>query len=356
VAAIDLTNAGVPRELHDDFAWLGRREWIRFRAFRPMPMRNSPAGTAMPTTGMDLVPGGLEGVGERRVGRLIRRCCDSGRDGYSTLCWLEACGVAVAGGPKIFQPTAEQFDAMRRVKIDIPPEDFRSPYPCLFVRVPAESRKALGEEMGVPPEDRAEWVMVRHADGTGPGGKAARTIFVFVKFTNTETYFICHDDSVLNKTLEQVITRWTDGDLVIVEPTMADHYSEACCRAALNLCLLLVEFGWRNAGPLDRVAYANHRKVATLARLRHGDFEAVELAQQVTVRRVVQAPAGDGGPTGREVRPHWRSGHWRRRPGHEAYEARGETPPRIFIRPVFVRRDRLVGDVADTSAIYELRD
>lgn len=121
----------------------------------------------------------------------------------------------------------------------------------------------------------------------------------------------------------------------------------------MNLCLLLTHYGHQVVGPLDPHDYNKHRTKKHLAHLKHNDYLAIHMKQNIVVRRPNPPTDNPPGPgTGIELAPHWRCGHWRCYPGNAARRAAGEQVPLLFVRPCLVRSDRMVGDESETEVIY----
>lgn len=122
----------------------------------------------------------------------------------------------------------------------------------------------------------------------------------------------------------------------------------------LNSCLLLSNhlhtLGYAMPAEVRRDAKTAEKRPDLAADARDRIATAVtvaEFAQQVTVRETRHGDnAGDH--TGNEVKPHWRRGHWRM----QHHGAGNALLKRVLIKPVLVRADRFVGDVADTEACY----
>lgn len=67
-----------------------------------------------------------------------------------------------------------------------------------------------------------------------------------------------------------------------------------------------------------------------------GFFSARTITLQLNAPDTAEAQADLTMPSGRELLPHWRRGHWRR----QAHGAGNLERRLIWIRPVLVRRDR----------------
>lgn len=263
------------------------------------------------------------------------------------LCWLEALGEMVVDGVKLFRPSAEQCSAMEQVEINIPIRDYRQPYPAMVIEFPREYRESLTARTGR--KDVPRFVIVRHHEQqaaffsgcsferhspNSPGHAPELTYF----FQDRPEFATVED--ALNTHVCQ-----TDAESVI---------SESMTRVAMNLCLLLTQYPTRT-GPSSPDTYrkAVDRRDAPGAKGEANRFEAanhvhvVSLQQDIIVRETRSSP-GPHEPTGRQMPPHWRKGHWRR----QRYGAGREQVKTVFIRPVFVRSDAFTGDRSASEVVY----
>ena len=275
------------------------------------------------------------------------------------LAMMDTTSRLLADGPKMFRPSAEQWESMEHVDLSISPHDFRTPYPVTLVQIPPDARRRLAARFGINPGAVPNKVLIRCR--RDPGDET-QTVLVNVPFRPNEEYFFFADRAE-NRTIEEAIRRRNlEGEIVFTdEDTPADmlpqtRFALVACRAALNLCLMLTHYGCQTGQPFDPHAYEKHRRKKHLAHLRHLDVVAIEMKQDITIRRVSPLPLGDLNPvgpgTGIELKPHWRRGHWRCYPGQAAKRAAGETVPMLFVRPCLVRRDRMVGDESQTEVVY----
>ena len=254
--------------------------------------------------------------------------------------WLDAMAAGLANGPKLFVPTAEQFEAMQHVELHIPVADYRQPYPSVVIAIPPACRRDLAARAGVPLGECPRWGLLR--SGLTAEGKVYVTFCLnFGGSHGDQTHFF--QDRPEFGDLEDAIRarHLKPGDC---EGPFT--YTEACLRASLNLMLMLTHYGCRLAP--GSVKHSKKRP----EKLRHGDCRTVEMVQNVVVRRVVRAGHGEEPvPTGREVAAHWRRGHWRNQhfgPGNVSVKM-------IFINPVLVRSDRAVGDFSESRAEYAVK-
>lgn len=344
-----MTDVGelVPVDLHEFFVWLGKLP----AGWMTMSSPEHPDG--VPRTQVDVKWSVFDTApGRERFGPEIRRFRREASRATLIVPTWESFGRMLADGPKLFVPTDEQWESMEHVEINLPPRDFRSPFPSLVVRIPQQCRGPLADRSGYPRDRAPGCVLVRTHDDP-------RFLVVTVPFKPEEEHFL-FSDCPGNPTIEVAINRRVKNG-VTIDPgrqTPAEQSQQrfglVACRAALNLCVMLAHFGCRVAGPVDPAAYRRHRAKKALARYKHGDCLAVEMTQHVVVRSKIVTTAGNppGPGTGAELAPHWRKGHWRAYPGCGARRAAGEKVPLLFVRPALVRPDRIVGDLSGSAATY----
>ncbi len=263
------------------------------------------------------------------------------------LIWFDAASRLLANGPKIFIPTAEQFDSMQHVDINVPICSYHQPYPSMVIRIPTESRKRLAEELNAPFTCFPLWIIVR----TRTTVEGYVVIFAAIQFHDMNESDVTYvmDDRKEHPSIEEALKAiFLIDDEGNKERNM---YAQRASRAAVNLMLMLVHYGHRDGGPLVPKEWEKHRSPKCKhEHLKHADFRTVEMVQHVVVRRIERIGHGEEPiPSGIEMPPHWRSGHWRNQhhgPGNQRTKL-------IFINPVLVRSDRAVGDLADSLAVYE---
>lgn len=355
---MDLTEIA-PRELHAGLHWLGRiPDWVEYH-------RAAQTGAdGLPRTNLRLHDRKVEAAPDHPLKKFIlerlrQRWCSQA---MTEICYLEAASRLVADGPKFFMPNAEQFESMCHVELQMDPREFRSPYPAILVGVPPTCRDQLGREYGVPAANVPRMVLIRHWFKTPEDS----CVVAITRFPQTqEEEFHLFTPSPLNPTIEEAISRVVETDEITGRQYVKTEddlppdvrggkiLARILVRAALNLCLMLTHYGHRVRGPLDPAAYEKHRKKKHLRHLAHGDFLAVEMTQDVVVRRPLPPAHNPPGPgTAIEVKPHWRKGHWRCYPGQAARRAAGEEVPLLFVRPCLVRPDRIRGDVSESQVTY----
>lgn len=339
-------------ELYDSLLWLGRRpRWLYLSPYQPVATNGVPDPLPRTCTQIDwdVLNAGPEGKPKEKCLYIIRGM-QSFREFIPVLS-MEMFARMLADGPKVFQPTEEQFESMEHVALDIPVGQFRSPYPVISVMIPPECRRRLFREFNVDPNRMPRAVTVRTwAEPGEPVG-----ILICIRFVTNEVHHIFQDQEG-NPTIESAITRMIENNYYKAGVNHDGEHAAATVigRAALNLLLMMTHYGHEKAGPANPQAWAKHRQKKHLKHLAQQDFEAVRMRQEITVRRTV-APSGLNPPgpgTGTEVAPHWRRGHWRAYPGQGAARAAGQMVPLLFVRPCLVRPDRVRGELSDSEVVY----
>lgn len=340
----------IPRDLHEGLAWLGRQDWHDYK------MTEGSDGDKLSST--VLWENFIHKPEAEKYAILIHTLYRITTTGYDALALsqLEAGSHILANGPKLFQPTDEQFESMAQVELHMPVTDFRAPYPGIVVRIPNEWRNRTAKELGLDPQTPPLHVIVRCLQKPGKPQ-------VLFTSTNWRRYEIAHlmGEGMRQKTIEDCLVSRANNvvDRMFAGPEGEYEYSNRADRAALNMCLMMAHFGCRLAGPLDPRRYQKNRKENSP--LRHGDFLAIEMTQDIVIRREERSPSTQIGeddpdrPKLWEVKPHWRRGHWRRKPGWEHYIERNEKPPLVFVRPTLVRRDRVSGEIGHSKATYQFK-
>lgn len=257
----------------------------------------------------------------------LREKCAHGQDLFA----MWALSLWLADGPKTFRVSASQCEAMEQVSVDLMPTEFESPYPALLVEFP-EGRYAPFESCLV--------------HNSGP---------IITCTLNTPG---CEDDIIttISKRLEQgpieASLQRFDEDLM---KNAKVNTASVALRVAVNSCLALVNYGCHKELLLKKQA-ENDRKLAgeqsergkkARERLRVA-VSVVSFNQDIRLHET-RVRDGESEATGREVKSHWRRGHWRM----QHYGSGNSQVKRILIKPVLVRADKFVGDLADTSATYK---
>lgn len=340
----------LPRHKHAAFRWLGKQTRIfevedcGFETVRSIPGTDGKGQTASRSRwSINRLRLAVQPGWEQHAPHLepMLKLLDSDHDTNHLLCALmDAHAAVLATGPKVFQPTVEQFDSMTQVDINIPIADYQQPYPALVIKVPDASRRRIvdGFDLGADGDSLGRLVVVRKLETVD--GRTAITIM------NGEwTYFF--QDREQFKTVEDAIHVYCLVEGADPSLQMRGHAaSMVCARACLNLCLMLAHYGCRADRPLDPVKYVKHRSRKDLEHLAAADFRAIDMKQTIVVRDPRSVLHDEESvATGREMPPHWRRGHWR----NQRWGPGNRDTKLVFIRPCLIRPDRVVGDVADSE-------
>lgn len=345
---MDLTSL-IPANLHAPLAWLGKR--ANTFTSHPSEVVNGVPHTQIEWEPSKLQPDGTpEGNTALEIMRILYR-----EKKILEIYQLVATGELIANGPKLFRPTEEQFDSMIQVQLHLKPSEVKLPYPAFVIEVPPGVRRSLAQQFNLTPNHIPQGVFL-HQKNNPP----SHTTLIVVKLPSlhAEEAFIFSEGSPFQD-IEDVLSRRVIDNRVVKREEVAEEewncklMAATLSRASLNLAIMLTHFGHNLGGPIDPVAYKKHRKNKNLQHMRHRDFLAIEMKQNIVVRQTKQPTLNPEGPgTGIEVKPHWRKGHWRAYPGQAALRASGQQVPLLFVRPCLVRADRVQGDIAQSEVNY----
>jgi hypothetical protein len=328
-----------PYELHKEIAKFGKVDWLSV----------SPGENNDYRIDADWHPLAALGTTQRSLSLLASHCKNNQMDfdGATLLLTVRACGVALAQGPKIFYPTAEQWESMEEVELHLPMKDYRQPYPAMVVAIPEPCRQRLSEENDLPLAQCPRCVLL-HQDKQG-------YVFVTMKLgthcavPEMSYFFVTNFETSRYEDFEEVLVLRQKQSRLGPLATEAEHgFCNPAARAALNLLLMLTYFGHWSLGPSNPIAHKKHRKNPKLAKYALGDFETIGMKQDIVLRKEIVHKGEPGEPTGTHVRPHWRRGHWRQ----QRHGAGLALTKLLFISPVLVRADRAVGDMSQSEAVY----
>lgn len=250
----------------------------------------------------------------------------SGADMFSF--W--AFSVWLADGPKIFRPTPEQCDALEQIAVNVELADYAQPYPALAVELPKGRYGTFRS------------VICHHAQD---GMLSCVTI---TESNRDDIVTTIHRDG---HPIEQSLQTYDDS--------IDNELGRLCGRAlrvAVNSCLALVNFGChfdyllKKEAERDRGLAGENSERGERARKRLA-LHLLEVSFDRTVvlhRTEGRIRAEPGTPTGREVAPHWRRGHW-----HTVAHGVGKAErKRVLYPPTLVRKDKMLGDETVTSTTY----
>lgn len=253
-----------------------------------------------------------------------------------------------AGGIKVFRPTIEQCEAMANVDVEIDFADYRQPYPVICFEYPKEFGQKMAEKLGAK---QFPTFTICHHDGK------SGAINVSSSFSTSKEQIAGLLLPRGEMTIEQALKRRAadDRDDREEEFTLA----EMTQRIALNFCLLMANSKfikrWEDPKQVEKhkqMARANNPEKKARAQLfQLSDKEVIEFDQTVEFFGVEQdlRARQESNPTGRQMKAHWRRGHWRNQPHGPQLSLRKN----VFIKPIMVRKDIFVGEVSDTTVTYK---
>lgn len=354
---IDCTDL-IPLKTHAGLVWLGKvPKWV---SFDPVCEKDSLTSgvidRSLPRTYLtvkeEALVTNMHDAESRWVVRTLTAMWKSRH--FAALCYMEAASRFLADGPKLFCPNDEQFESMEHVELRMAIREFRTPYPAIAIRIPLGARKRLAAQFNVNMDRMPLSVLVRFVADPGQ----VPFLLVVSRFGPMNELYHMMSDQDGNPTIEDAIVRkilpdTSSGDNLPTEFPGDFPCSVLIARAALNLCLMLTHYGHKLTGPVDPAAYKKHRTKKHLEHFKHGDYLAVQMKQEITIRRPATPADNPQGPgTGLEMKPHWRRGHWRCYPGQREKRLAGENVPLLFVRPCLVRPDRVTGDLSESEAVY----
>jgi hypothetical protein len=266
-------------------------------------------------------------------------------------------GHLLLEGPKFFEFTARDCEALENFSLDLPVEEYGQPFPTLMVKLPpdyAEARVERIQNYGQVPD----WVIAHH-NGTH------NLVLVSLRFRSGHdaAYHLAMDRPGL--TVEGVWQEFRQELLAHAPDPLRDlvELAQSLVRLALSSCLMVMVYGASRVGPdnqghvrrLERHVQAA-RKSGNVERLKNAEFDLrsvpirYRFAQDVRLYRTeLSRDRADGGePTGRTLSPHWRRGHYRMQPYGPGLTQRR----RIAVPAVLVNCHLFVGDRAEASATY----
>lgn len=295
----------------------------------------------------------------RMVGFSVRRAGLSGPTGdfveqFLSSSYIERvelflmCEV-LGGGPKVFRPTAIQLRALEEMEVNVPAEEFASPFPTIVIELPDDYSETklvenpyAGEQFGryVQGDRHRPSMSVLHWD------RSNLQLIHSAIFEGTSVKSWC------GLSEGEEVESWF-GVKMPDRSTLAmtedeDAVERALRRAALNYCLLLDEVGAKRVGAARPNEYAQLVKWCAKSN-RHTARNRLQLATSPIVyaphaevalyRTVATHSELSAGHSGRTVGPHHRRGHYKMQP----HGPRGSLRKRIRVPGTFVNSHLLVG-------------
>lgn len=261
---------------------------------------------------------------ENIVDTPLRRAWADGSDALS----MVAVSVWLIDGPKTFRPTAQQCRALEQIEVNINVKEYAQPYPAILIEPPA----------GMYGPFKA--VLSYHLPAQN------YVVLGLLSDDHTEDIVTCAKED--GNEMEVVLNKFRPDSRKFAKEATAIY------RVAVNACLALVNFGCHKTHLFAKQVESDRRLAGEQsergAKARDRIKQAVSI---VTFAQEVHLHDGDNpahtGPQGGSVTPHWRRGHWRM----QVHGPKNSLRKRVLIKPVLVRADLFVGDLADTSAAYE---
>lgn len=366
--------------------WLGRKDWMLYQdipaqraiSARPRKLIIKPRQPIEPGPEHPII------VGQKEYDRypadmwkILREIMNVLEFDVVGTLWYNTLAKALAGGPKIFRPTALQCEALQHAEARYAFKDYKQPYPVITLEIPEEYRQTLKEKYGI--EESPRYVIVNHDD---------KNRFITVSAFYNKSNIITHitPDRAEYETIEASLVRNRDRrqDSIqeiagrFVMPGNPDlqgstegefDAAENVQRLGINFAMMMSLYTVKLAGPLDptnykvwqqesrqvrrggvptRRALEAQQKLAAAMQLIQFDQkvefydeveEAVEVAQGVDIEKLHKSP-----------RSHWRRGHFVMQPCGIGRRER----KMIFRKPVLVRAKYFLGDIKDASVTYTI--
>lgn len=366
--------------------WLGRKDWMLYQdipaqraiSARPRKLIIKPRQPIEPGPEHPIIVGQKEfdryPADMWKVLREIMNVLEF--DVVGTL-WYNTLAKALAGGPKIFRPTALQCEALQHAEARYAFKDYKQPYPVITLEIPEEYRQTLKEKYGI--EESPRYVIVNHDD---------KNRFITVSAFYNKGNIITHitPDRAEYDTIESSLVRNRDrrqdsvqevaGRFVMPgNPTLQGSTegefdaAENVQRLGINFAMMMSLYTVKLAGPLDPTNYKQwqqesratrrggvptrraieaQQKLAAAMQLIQFDQkvefydeveEHIEVGQGVDIEKLHKSP-----------RSHWRRGHFAMQPCGIGRRER----KMIFRKPVLVRAKYFLGDIKDASVTYTI--
>lgn len=248
---------------------------------------------------------------------------------WSTSCWL-------GEGPKIYTPSEEVCKSLAMVDMRIDPTDYRQPFDHFAVDL-TNFHEGSPYEICFVSQFKFGLVCTLGSSTKSGNGESVSILFQ------------PHQETKEGKTLEELFcervfreeNNWKDAEVI-----------SKCFRITFNSAIALTNFGGSLAyllpGEIERDARLclEDSERGERARMRTRlQFQGIRLHHEVSLHRQKGSHSTTvDGETGREVRTHWRRGHW----ANVAHGPQHSLRKLVFRPPVMVRADRATGDAITT--------
>ncbi len=332
----------VRKEAIPALKWLGVRDWLEFGHSQSAAQRTIWTRPKKPT----ISPEEKKKYDQEHWAQVNYILSNANKDVANSFLAL-ALSRSIAGGPKLFQPTVEDCEALENTQCSIAFNDYKQPYQVVIIEFPEEYKNKLAGLYKMK-----------------QGPSHAFVHYENNKFIAVHAFF--DKNNVLShitparpeyKTIEDAITynrRAEDNEVKVAELAQ---------RLAVNFCMVMTLMGIKDQGPLDQKSYEKAKKLARSSnseesrqgkKLLAATVNCITFIQKIKLyEEEVAAPTTiheDGEGYHRSPKPHWRRGHYRnQRCGVQLTETR-----LVFIKPVLVRASVFAGDLSDTEVTYTL--
>lgn len=252
----------------------------------------------------------------------IKKLWHSGVDSFS----LWATSLYYADGPKVYKPSQETCDALAEIEVKLSLSDYAQPYPVVLVVLPQK----IGPFKSV----------LCH--------KSER-VLICVMATDGNTDDVTASISIDGRPMEASIEQFDEG--------CREHSKLATrvLRIAINACLALANYGCRTEWLRpkeresdERLAREQSERGKRAQERLAASPSLLTFSQEVRLHRTDHRERSESEPTGREMPPHWRRGHW----AMQACGPNRSERRRVLRPPVFVRFDKFMGDNSQTQVVY----
>ena len=375
------------REHMTALTWLGRKDWMLYQDIpaqlaigaKPRKLILKPRQPIQPGPEAPII------VGEKEFNRypadmwkVLREIMNILEFDVVGTLWYNTLAKALAGGPKIFRPTAMQCEALQHSEARFAFKEYKQPFPVITLEIPAEYREQLKQKYGI--EESPQYVLVNHDD---------KNKFIAVSAFYNKSNIITHitPDRAEYATIEESLVRNRErredeiqqtpegfrmpGNPALQGSTEGEFdAAENVQRLGICFAMMMSLYSVKEVGPLDPTKYKTWQQEARATR-RGGvptrraleaqenlaaamkliqfdqkvEFydeieEAVEVAQGVDIEKLHKSP-----------RSHWRRGHFVMQP----YGVGRRERKMIFRKPILVRAKYFLGDIKDASVTYTAR-
>jgi hypothetical protein len=155
--------SGQTPEWIKSMVWLGRDpSWVRYFDGDPEEYKLENGSRPLTHTMSEINRENLIKRGIDKHPDIARLIYQTMTKGFLLIGTMDSVATMLAQGPKMFLPTAEQFESMENVDIHIPATQFRSPYEVTIIQIPQDCRRRLADRFGVDRSRTPTKVMVHY--------------------------------------------------------------------------------------------------------------------------------------------------------------------------------------------------